>query len=48
MRTKLTTVRTDDSSTLIRMARCGYILDLKLTFSWRFFTWMYEIKTIGL
>lgn len=45
---KLATVKTDDSTTLIRMARAGYINEVKLTFSWRFMTWMYEIKTEGL
>lgn len=38
-------VITDDSSTLIRLVREGYATDLKLTFSWRYMTWMYLIQT---
>lgn len=45
---QLATVTTDDSTTLVRMARGGYIADLKLRFSWKHFTWMYHIKTNGL
>lgn len=41
-------VKTDDATTLKRMARAGYILELDLVFSWRFFRWMYRIKTYGL
>lgn len=42
---KLATVKTDDSTTLIRMAKEGYINEVKLTFSWRFMTWVYHITT---
>lgn len=45
---RLTTVKTDDCSTLMRMVRNGYVLGLDLKFSWRFFRWMYVIKTYGL
>lgn len=45
---KLATVKTDDSTTLIRMAKGGYINEVKLTFSFRHWTFMYHIKTNGL
>lgn len=38
-------ITTDDSTTLIRLARLGVITSLELRFSWAHFTWMYQIKT---
>lgn len=38
------TITTDDYTTLTRLAREGAITDVKLTFSLRHFTFMYEIK----
>lgn len=39
------TVTTDDSQTLINLARLGVITNLELRFSWKYMTFMYLIQT---